>query len=117
MPSSMPAAPTLLGAAIKYLEDELMPELAGYHRFKCRVTVNVLNTIRRELEQRKVFESRESNRLHAILGHGGDLKELSTELANKIRSGQIATDDAPLREHIRESLREALSINNPRWIR
>jgi hypothetical protein len=79
--------------------------------------VNVLSTVRREFEQRKDFESRESNRLHALLGHGGDVNELSTELANKIRSDQIATDDVPLREHIRESLREALSINNPRWIR
>ena len=52
MPQSMPDAATLLGAAVKYLEDELMPTLDGYHRFKTRVTVNVLNTIRRELELR-----------------------------------------------------------------
>ena len=52
MPQSMPDASTLLGAAVKYLEDELLPTLEGYHRFKTRVTVNVLNTIRRELELR-----------------------------------------------------------------
>ncbi len=117
MPSSIPDAPTLLGAAIKYLEDELMPELAGYHRFKCRVTANVLSTIKRELEQREESERVESSRLSAILGHNDSVKKQSSELAEKIRAGAVSIDDPTLRAHIRESLREALSINNPRWIR
>ena len=52
MPQSTPKAATLLEAAVKYLETELMPTLDGYHRFQTRVTVNVLNTVRRELELR-----------------------------------------------------------------
>ena len=117
MPSSMPDARTLLGAAIKYLEEELMPELAGYHRFKCRVTVNVLSTLRRELELSENFAENESSRLSTLLGHSENLQKLSDELAAKIRSGQLSSDDPSMREHIRESLREALTINNPRWIR
>ena len=42
MPQSFPDAKTLLVAATKYMEDELMPTLDGYHRFKVRVTINVL---------------------------------------------------------------------------
>ena len=49
MPQSTPKAAILLEAAVKYLETELMPTLDGYHRFQTRVTVNVLNTLRREL--------------------------------------------------------------------
>ena len=52
MPKSMPDAPTLLKAAITYLEEELMPTLDSYHRFKTRVTANVLSTLKRELELR-----------------------------------------------------------------
>jgi hypothetical protein len=117
MPSSLPDAPTLLNAAIKYLEDELMPELSGYHRFKCRVTANVLNTIRRELEERSKQADSERKRLVSLLRHDGYLEELSVELASQIRAGKLKSDDAVLREHIRESLREALAINNPKWIR
>jgi len=117
MPSSMPDAPTLLRAAIKYLEDELMPELSGYHRFKCRVTVNVLSTVKRELEQRTDFDEKEIGRLEALLGHTGNLPELSAELAGTIRAGRLSPEDPQLRQHIRASLREALSVNNPRWIR
>ena len=116
MPSSMPDAATLLKAAIRYLEDELMPELAGYHRFKCRVTVNALSTIRRELERGEDFGEREASRLQTLLGHSGDRANLSAELADQIRGGKIAPDDEALRDHIRESLREALAINNPKWI-
>ena len=110
----MPDAPTLLAAAIKYLEDELMPELAGYHRFKCRVTANVLHTIRRELALRDEYASQERVRLQGLLGH--EAEDLTAELAAQIRGGKISTEDPALREHVRESLRETLAINNPKWL-
>jgi hypothetical protein len=116
MPSSFPDAPALLKAAIQYLEDELMPSLTGYHRFKTRVTCNVLGAIQRELEQRDGNAEREGARLVRILGHDGDALALNEELAARIRSSDIALDDQLLRKHIRESLRETLSINNPRWL-
>src|SRR5262249_40534382 len=94
---------------------ELMPTLAGYHRFQTRVTVNVLNLIRRELEMRATHESQERVRLTAILGHDGPLETLSEELCEFIRSDQIDVNDPPLRAHIRQSLADALAINNPKW--
>ena len=65
---------------MKYLEDELMPTLDGYHRFKTRVTVNVLNTVRRELEMRGAQAEAERARLAAMLGHDGEVETLSAEL-------------------------------------
>lgn len=116
MPRSMPDAPTLLTAAVKYLEDELMPTLDGYHRFKTRVTVNVLNTIRRELELRGAQAEAERARLAAILGHDGEVEALSAELSERIRSGAIDSNDPALRAHLRQSVADALAINNPKWI-
>jgi predicted transcriptional regulator len=116
MPKSMPDAPTLLKAAIKYLEDELMPTLDGYHRFKTRVTINVLSTIRRELELRDAQAISEHARLVSILGHDGDLEALSRELSECIRAGAIALDDPALRAHVRQSLADALTISNPKWL-
>jgi hypothetical protein len=116
MPSSIPDAQTLLKAAISYLEEELIPSLAGYHRFKTRVASNVLSTIRRELELRDANAQRERARLVSLLGRDGDVRALSDELAERIRAGVIAVDDPALRQHIRESLRETLAINNPRWL-
>jgi hypothetical protein len=116
MPQSIPKAAVLLEAAVKYLETELMPTLDGYHRFQTRVTVNVLNTVRRELELRGAQAEAERSRLAAILGHEGDVEMLSIELAERIRAGAIAIDDPALRAHVRQSLADALAINNPKWL-
>jgi hypothetical protein len=116
MPRSMPDAPTLLSAAVKYLEDELLPSLEGYHRFKTRVTANVLNTVRRELEMRGAQAEAERMRLIAILGHDGEVDALSLELSERIRSGAIDLDDPALRAHLRQSVADALAINNPKWL-
>jgi Domain of unknown function (DUF6285) len=116
MPESIPKAAVLLEAAVKYLETELMPTLAGYHRFQTRVTVNVLNTLRRELELRGAQAAAERSRLIAMLGHDGDVEALSIELAERIRAGAISIDDPALRAHVRQSLADALAINNPKWL-
>ena len=106
----------LLDAAIAYLEGELMPTLSGYHRFQTRVTVNVLAQVRRELALAAEQEARERERLQALLGHEGSRDVLSRELARRIRSGAIALDDPALVDHLRQSLLEALRINNPKWV-
>jgi len=116
MPKSMPDAATMLKAAIKYLEEELMPTLEGYHRFQTRVTVNVLSTVGRELELRDGQAQSERARLVELVGHEGDAEALSRELAERIRSGAIALDDPALRAHVRQSLADALAINNPKWV-
>jgi hypothetical protein len=116
MPQSIPKAAVLLEAAVKYLETELMPTLEGYHRFQTRVTVNVLNTLRRELELRGAQAAAERSRLIAMLGHDGDVEALSIELAERIRAGAISIDDPALRAHVRQSLADALAINNPKWL-
>jgi hypothetical protein len=116
MPASKPEATALLDAAIDYLERELLPTLAGYHRFQCRVTVNVLAIVRRELALAPAQTTAEQERLAALLGHGGEREELSQELAVQIRAGAGRLDDPALLDHLRRSLVEALRINNPKWL-
>jgi len=116
MPAIKPDARALLDAAIDYLERELLPGLAGYHRFQCRVTVNVLAQVRRELTLAPGQADAERARLIALLGHPGERDALSRELAARIRAGDLALDDPALLDHLRQSLVEALRINNPRWI-
>ncbi len=115
MPQSMPSAPVLLTAAVKYLEQELLPTLSGYHRFQTRVTANVLSIVRRELELREAQSAAERERLRALVGRDGDTEALSAELSEMIRGGAIDLNDAQLRAHLRQSLADALAINNPKW--
>jgi hypothetical protein len=115
MPRSMSDASTLLGAATRYLEQELMPTLSGYHRFQTRVTINVLNIIRRELDLREAHHSAERLRLSAIVGHDGPVDALNAELCNLIRNDGIDLNDPTLRTLLKQSLADALAINNPKW--
>jgi Domain of unknown function (DUF6285) len=116
MPQSIPDMRNLVAVAAKYLENELLPTLAGYHRFKTRVTINVLNVIQRELEVGAAQSTAERAQLTAIMGHEGSLETLNDELSEAIRSGAITMNDRELRAHIRRSLADALAINNPRWV-
>jgi len=116
MPQSLPPASTLLAAGVKYLEQELLPTLSGYHRFRTRVAINALSIIRRELELRSAQALDERAQLTALVGREGDGEELSRELAERIRTGAIALDDPTLRQHLRQSLADALAINNPKWL-
>src|SRR6185369_2031766 len=94
----------------------LLPTLGGYHRFQCRVTINVLAQVHRELLLAPSQADAERARLVALLGHAGERDELSRELAARIRAGELALDDPALLDHLRRSLIEALRINNPKWI-
>jgi hypothetical protein len=116
MPASRPELTAILDAALDYLERELLPTLDGYHRFHCRVTVNVLAQVRRELALGPDQAEAERARLIGLLGHAGERDELSRELAARIRAGEGSLDDPALLDHIRRSLVEALRINNPKWI-
>jgi hypothetical protein len=116
MPLSIPDEATLLTTAARYLEQELMPTLSGYHRFQTRVTVNVLNIVRRELEMRTTHELAERVRLAAVVGKDGPVNALNVELCDLIRGDQIDVNDTALRAHLKQSLAEALAINNPKWV-
>ncbi|SEK09959.1 MULTISPECIES: DUF6285 domain-containing protein [unclassified Variovorax] len=100
MPTSVPPAATLLQAAARYLEEELLPTLDGYHRFQARVTVNVLRIVERELRS-------------AAPPNGAGAADLA--LAEAIRSGRLPIDSPGLAAQLRADLAQALALNNPKW--
>ena len=75
----------------------------------------MLNIVRRELELRGAQSAAERERLRALVEHDGDTETLSARTIELIRQGAIDLDDADLRAHLRQSLADALAINNPKW--
>jgi hypothetical protein len=102
---SIPSQAALLEVALQYLEEELLPTLAGEHRFKTRVAINALRIAQREAGS-------------ASLGTVSIAPGLSDEqLAQKIRSGEMSMTDATLKAQLTQSLARALAINNPKWLK
>ena len=115
MTQRIPPASDLLEAAADYLESGVLPTLEGYHRFQTRITVNVLRTVMRELRLAPAHLNTEHQRLRELLGHDGDLDSLRTELAQALLNGDQLLDDPTLTAHLRQSLLDALQIDNPKW--
>ncbi|MDP6707497.1 MAG: DUF6285 domain-containing protein [Alphaproteobacteria bacterium] len=116
MPASRPEAAFILERARSYLDDELIPTLDGYHRFQCRVLANVLAMVERELRLGAGLNREEAERLAALLGREDDLRTLTHALAQGLRDGTIDLAHPGLLEHLELSARDALRINNPKWL-
>ncbi len=114
--SSVPTSATLLQATADYLEQELLPSPQGYHRFQTRIAVNVLRTVVREQMLHAPQAAAKQRRLAELLAHDGERVALEREMAADIAQGRIDIDAPGLVEHLRQTLADALAINNPKWI-
>ena len=117
MPLSLSPAPDMLATIRDYLEREILPGLADDKWFNLKVACNMLAMIERELRQGPGANAAELARLEELLGRTGTLEEMNRALAEAIRAGSVAFDDRRLLDHLRRSTADALSINNPGWLK
>jgi len=121
MPDSRPDAAALAEMVRDWLEAEILPGQQGEARFQCRIAMSLLAMIAREQRLKPAADSAETARLAALTGmpegggHDG-LVGLNRLLCERIDSGQIAMDDPALLRHLAAAMRDALAINNPRWL-
>ena len=71
----------------EYLERDVMTSTEGRVAFHARVAVNVLGMVERELELGAAQDVEEHDRLVALLGRDGTVRELTEVLASGIRDG------------------------------
>jgi len=116
MPGSRPDAAALLAVLRQYLETELPPLLPEYHKFQLRIAGRLLAMLEREFKEGAAMAAAEHERLRQLLGRDGALAELQAVLAQAIRDGAMELDDAALQDYLRQSLGDALRINNPKWL-
>jgi hypothetical protein len=110
-----PTAAELIEAVREFLERDVMTALEGRLSFHARVAVNVLAIVERELQLGEEHEAAERARLAELLGHGGDIDGLRTELAAAIRSGALDDRREALVVALRATASEALAVANPEY--
>ena len=110
-----PTAAELLEAVREFVERDVMErdELPARVAFHARVAVNVLGIVERELTLGPELDATERERLAALLGHDGELDDLTAELARRIRDGSLDDRRTAVVEHVHESVRAKLLVANP----
>lgn len=113
MAQDRPDAAELLDTVRQFLE-ELLPSLAGDARFKTRVSIHLLGILAREERDEADFAAAERTRLRQLLGRAdGELAQLNEELARRIRTGALDTEDPALFAHVLRTVEDKVRIVNP----
>ena len=105
-----PTAAELLRAVAAFLDTPAAE--SGYLALVAR---NALAIVQRELELGPAADARSAERLRALLGLDGDLAELETALAERLRNGAMGLETPGLLEHLRAQLADRLAIDQPRY--
>jgi Domain of unknown function (DUF6285) len=111
-----PTAAELVAAVREYLERDVMTTTDGRVAFHARVAVNVLGMVERELELGAGQDAREHERLVALVGREGSIRELTEALATGIRDGSIDLAWPDLVEYVRGTVRAKLEVANPGYL-
>lgn len=123
-----PTAPELLEAIADFLQDEVSEHVPDWLSFQLRVARNSLLIVKREIESEERHLHSEWRRLDELLGATeppATFRELRTALRD--RNEQLCTaireggfDDQSRRSHLlahlHATVREKLSITNPRYV-
>jgi hypothetical protein len=110
-----PTLTELVTAVREFLEEQALPQLEGRTAFHGRVAANALAIVERQLALAPPAEAAERERLRALLGHDGELGDLTRELCVRIRSRDIDVDSEELVEHLRHTTLDKLAVDQPRY--
>ena len=110
-----PTAPELIDSVIRFIEERAAPQLKDRDAFLCRVAVNALAAVRREIEQGPSAEDAAVERLKAILGRDGDFATLNAALCDGIQDGSIDAFDPAVLAHMKASIIDQVRIDQPNY--
>jgi hypothetical protein len=111
---SHPKAEELTEAVARWI-DQIRPGLDPRNAFLARVAANALGAVARELAAGSKAEIAATQRMAALLGHDGTHAELTTELCDRLRSGEMGVGTPGLLAALRANVLEQLAIDQPNY--
>ncbi len=108
-----PSASELIQAVADFLRDDAIPKLDGLTAFHARVAVNVLETVKRELELGSQADAQELAGLRALLGRDGPLDALNGDLCARIARNEMSLESPGLLQHLLRVTLDKLSVDQP----
>ena len=105
----------LTKAVADFLRDDIAPMMSGYHAFKLRVAINILDLVGRQLTLAEGSDAAEAVSLKTLLGIDGALIDLNRALAEKISSGEADLSTSGLSEHLWQTTMAKLAVDQPNY--
>lgn len=109
-PHDMPSAAQLVEAVREWLERDVMTSTSGRLQFHARVAVNVLAMVERELQVGPTQAAVHRDRLDQL----GCADE--RELAARIRNGELDDRLPEVRELVWATVKDKLTVANPKYL-
>ncbi len=117
MPVNRPQSDELVQSVREMLEQQLLPALEDKALiYQCRVSINILKIVERELSSGAAMLQAEQERLAALLGENGEQGELDAmneQLVQRIRAGEFDQMPAELLAHFLATTLDKMAIDNP----
>lgn len=110
-----PTAPELIDSVIRFIEERAAPQLKDRDAFLCRVAVNALAAVKREIQQGPDAEEAAVVRLRALIGRDGDFATLNAALCDGIQDGTIDPLDPAVLAHMKSSIIDQVRIDQPQY--
>jgi len=109
-----PRAEELAEAVARWI-DQIRPGLDPRNAFLARVAANALNTVARELVAGPAAERAATARMAALLGHKGAHADLTRELCERLRAGELTSATPGLLAALRANVLDELAIDQPNY--
>jgi hypothetical protein len=110
-----PTPGEMLKTVAEFLRGTGPKEAQPHSAYQVRVAANVLDLVARELAIAPLENTREAERLRAILGRDGSLEELNAAFAEALDRGTLSILTPEVREHLWATTLAKLSIDQPAY--
>lgn len=105
----------LLAVVAEFLRRDVVPALDGSLQFQARVAANVIDSVRRGVEQPPAQAREEQQRLEKLLDLGGDIPTLTQVLCDRIAADEITPETPGLTDFLWWVTLNKLSVDQPRY--
>ncbi len=108
-----PTQTELLTAVADFLRQDAAPNLSGRVGFHAKVAANVVDIVRRQIEQVANDDNSLQKQLEALLDVEGDEPELTDQLCHRIAAGELTPDTPGLMDYLWDATLHKVAVDQP----
>ena len=110
-----PTSTELVEVVSEFLEKKIKGNLPDHLAFKTQIAINVLNIVKRELQNEEVLTKESREILLTLFKDSDSDKANIEELAKQIKTGELKLENKELQEALIEITKKKISVDNPKY--